>query len=206
MEQAHAEIEALRQQSDDRGVLAHQASELGRTVVELEQQLAALRGDVARAERARASVGEELEEARRLQAEADAAAEQRHAALRETLDRLSEEQRQLETENATHLADADALRAALADERAERARVQAEGQDAARRVSEMHRRLTELSGALAQRDATVEATTAERQRLTAQVTKLTSQLRAAQETLETVQGRSALARAAAESDRDTWKA
>ncbi len=206
LEQAQAEIEALRQQSDDRGVLAHQASELGRTVVDLEQQRAALRGDVARAARERAAVGEELDEARRLQAAAQAAAEQRHAALRETLDRLSEEHRQLEVENAAHAADADALRATLAEVQVESARVRAEGQDATRRLSEMHRRLNELSGALAQRDATAEAAITERQRLTAQVTKLTSQLRAAQETLETMQGRAALERTTAESERDTAKA
>ena len=210
---ASAEIEALRQQSDDRGVLAHQASELGRTVVELEQQLAAQRGDVARAERERAAVIEELEEAKRSHAEADAAAEQRHAAYQEMIEHLTNEQRRLEGENAARQADADALRALLADERAaseglrtERARAQEEGQDATHRLSEMHRRFEELSGALAHRDAAVEAAVTERQRLTAQVTKLTSQLRAAQEALETAQGRSALERAAAESDRDTAKA
>ena len=211
--QASAEIEALRQQSDDRGVLAHQASELGRTVVELEQQLAAQRGDIARAERERAAVIEELEEARRSHAEADAAAEQRHAASQEVVERLLNEQRRLEAEATARQADADALRALLADERAaseglraERARAQEEGQDATHRLSEMHRRLEELSGVLARRDAAVEAAATERQRLTAQIAKLTSQLRVAQETLETVQGRSALERAAAESDRDTAKA
>ena len=211
--QASAEIEALRQQSDDRGVLAHQASELGRTVVELEQQLVAQRGDVARAERERAAIIEELEEARRLHAEMETAAEQRHAASQEMVERLMNEQRRLEAESAARQADADALRTLLADERAageglraERARVQEEGQDATHRLSEMHRRLEELSGALAQRDTAVETAASERQRLTAQVAKLTSQLRAAQETLETVQGRSALERAAAESDRDTSKA
>ena len=213
LQQAQAEIDALRQQSDDRGVLAHQASELGRTVVELEQQLAALRGDVARAERERAAVVEELDEARRLQAAADAAAEQRHTALQAMVDRLSDDQQRIEAESAARLADADALRALLTSERAaldelraERTRAQEEGQDAARRMSEMHRRLDELSARLAQREAAVEASTSERQRLSAQVGKLTSQLRAAQDALQTLEGRTALERAAAESERDTWKA
>ena len=211
--QAQTEIEALRQQSDDRGVLAHQASELGRTVVELEQELAALRGEVARAERERAAVTEELAEAKRVQADAEAAATQRATALQAMLDRLVDEQHRLEAESAARLAEADAARTMLADERlasetlrADYLRTQEEGQDAVHRLSEMHRRLEELGAAQARRDVALEASTNERQRLTVQITKITAQLRAAQETLVAVEGRSALERAAAEADRDTWKA
>lgn len=210
--QARKEIEALRQQSADRGVLAHQATELGGRVVELEQQLAELRGAVARAERERAALAEELEVALHQYADAAALTETEKTSMRDTLHRLAEERDRLEVEKATQAEQMEAQRATLAETqatleqvRAERVRAEEDGQNVAQRLGDAHRRLEELSAQLRQRDGALDAIGGERQRLVAQVGKLTGQLRASQETLESTQGRYALERAAIEADRDAWK-
>jgi len=210
--QARAEIEALRQQSADRGVLARQATELGRTVVALEQQLAALRGATAEAERGRAALAEELDAAQRQQAAAAATAAGEHSTLQQALERLAAERQQLETQHAARSAEIEAQRAALTElqaaleqERAARAQAEATAHTATQRTAEAQRRNQELSAQVLQHEAALETNTAERQRLAALTAKLTTQLRAGQETLEATQGRAALEQANIEAERERWQ-
>jgi chromosome segregation ATPase len=170
--QVRAELEALRAQSADRGVLAEQAAELGRKVVELEQGLAAARGEAARAERQRTAVAEELEAVRRQQAQAAAQAEQEQRALQEAVQRLSEERGRLEAAQAAQQRETQAQAAALEAARAtldqaqgERVALERAGQDVAQRLAETHRHLEELSAQLRQRDAALESAAAERKRV-----------------------------------------
>ena len=203
--QTRAEIEALRQQSEDRGVLAHQASELGTRVVELEQQLATVRGAAAQAERQRAVVAEELETVRRQQAEADAAGGQEQAKLRGAVDRLTDERRRLESEHVARGAELESQRANVAELQVTLTRAEENGQVAARQLADSQRRSEEFGAQLRQRDAAIETTNAERQRLATQAAKLAAQLRAVQETLDALQGRDALERAAIEAERESFK-
>jgi chromosome segregation ATPase len=205
LKQARAEIEALRQQSEDRGVLAHEASELGARVVELEQQLAGVRGEAAHAERQRESLAEELDALRRQQSEADATVGREQAKLRATIERLTEERRRLESEHTARAAEAESQRVALAELQATLARAEEGGQAAAQRLADSERRAEAFTAQLRQREAAIVAANAERQRLTTQVAKLTAQVRASQETLDAVQGRSALERAAIEAERESFK-
>lgn len=206
------EIEHLRQQTADRGLLAHQASALGSQVVDLEQQLAAVRGEAGRAGRERDALAEELEMARDQQSDALATAEREQAAQQAALQRLNDERTRLEAEAAAQQGQIATQRAALAELegtveqlRAERAHAEDDARDAAQRVAATHRRLGELSAALQQRDATIGAAVTERTRLAARVAELTSELRTGQEELESLRGRSALDRAAIETERDAWK-
>lgn len=235
------EIESLRQQRADRDVLAEQAAALGRQVVDLEQQLAtaraeaaraqdqsasewetrlveleqhlaAVRGEAAQAERQRAALNEELETARRLQAQAEVTADRKLATLRDSVDRLTSDRRRLESLAAERSAELETQRATVADLlasleqlRNERADSQAQGQDLARQLGEAHRRLEELGAQLRERDAGIAAATADRTKLTAQITKLTAQLHSQQEALDTLKGRVALDRATVEAERDRWK-
>ncbi|HVM95367.1 MAG TPA: hypothetical protein VMT89_03210 [Candidatus Acidoferrales bacterium] len=210
--QARSEIEELRQQSADRGVLAHQASDLGTRVVELEQQLAAVRGEAAQAERQRAVVAEELEAARRLQAQNEVVGDRKLAQLRDAVDRLTEERRRVDALYTERSAEVEAQRATLAELqasleqiRSERADAEARGHDLSQQLGEAHRRLEEVSSQMRQREGTIDAASADRSRLSAQATKLASQLRASQEAFEALQGRTALERAAAEAERDRWR-
>jgi chromosome segregation ATPase len=210
--QARTEIEALRQQSADRGVLAQQASELGGTVVELEQQLAAVRGAAAQAERQREVMAEELEAARRLQSQNEVIGDRKLATLRDAVDRLTEDRRRSEALCAEKTAEAEAQRATatelqtnLEQLRSERADAEGQGHDLAQRLGEAHRRLDDVGERLRQREAAIDTAGAERARLSAQVTKLANQLRASQEAIDSLQGRTALERAATEAERDRWR-
>ncbi|MBI3786063.1 MAG: hypothetical protein HY270_21970, partial [Deltaproteobacteria bacterium] len=212
LSQSRSEVEKLRQQIADRGVLANQASDLGTRVVELEQQLAAVRGEAAQAERQRATIAEELEAARRLQAQNEVLADRKLATLRDAVDRLTEERRRVESLHIERSAAVEAQRATLAELqtnvdqlRSERADADARGNDLAHQLGEAHRRLEELGTQTRQREAAIDAASGDRSRLSAQITKLASQLRASQEAFEALQGRSALERAAAEAERDRWR-
>ncbi|MFI5366763.1 MAG: hypothetical protein ACHQ4J_14200, partial [Candidatus Binatia bacterium] len=152
------------------------------------------------------------EMARQQHAEALAAADPGHAAQQAALQRLNDERTRLEAEAAAQQGQIATQRAALAELegtveqlRAERARADDDARDAAQRVAAAHRRLGELSAALQQRDATIGAAVTERTRLAARVAELTSESRTGQAELESLQGRSALDRAALETERDAWK-
>lgn len=205
LKQARAEIEALRQQSEDRGVLAHEASELGARVVALEQQLAGVRGEAAHAERQRAALAEEFDAVRRQQSEADATVGREQAKLRAMVERLTEERRRLESEQAARSAEAESQRVAVAELQATVARAEENEQAAAQRLADTDRGAEALAAQLRQREAALAAANAEHQRLVTQGAKLTAQVRASQETLDSVQGRSALERAAIEAERESFK-
>ena len=98
----------LRQQSVDRGVLAHQANELGAKVVELEQQLAMARSDGARAERQRATLAEQLVVGRRRETELFTVATREQAALQETLQVLTAERERLQADKAAQRGESEA--------------------------------------------------------------------------------------------------
>jgi chromosome segregation ATPase len=205
LKQARAEIEGLRQQSEDRGVLAHEASELGARVVALEQQLAGVRGEAAHAERQRAALAEELDAVRRQQSEADATVGREQAKLRAVVERLTEERRRLESEQVARSAEAESQRVAVAELQATVARAEENEQAVAQRLADTDRGAEALAAQLRQREAALAAANAEHQRLVTQGAKLTAQVRASQETLDSVQGRSALERAAIEAERESFK-
>ena len=206
LKQARAEIEALRQQSEDRGLLAREASELGARVVALEQQLVGVRGEAAHAERQRAAVAQELDAVCRQQADSEARAGREQAKLQATVERLGEERRRLESEQAARAAEVEAQRVAVAELQTAVTRAGETGQAAAQRLADTQQRADELLVQLRQRETAIETANGERQRLAAQVAKLSAQSRASQETLDAVQGRSALERAAIEAEREAFAA
>ena len=204
VKQAGAEIDALRQQSEDRGLLAHEASELGARVVALEQQLAAVRGEAAHAERQREAVAEELAGVRRQQSEAEASASDAQAKLHTIIERLSEDRRRLEHENAVRTAEGESQRTTLDELRSTVARASADADTAAQHLAATQRRADELAAQLRQRDAAIETANVDRQRLSTQVAKLAAQVRTTQETLDAVNGRTALEHAAIEAERQAF--
>jgi hypothetical protein len=161
---ARAEIEALRQQSADRGALAHRTNELSGTVDALTQQLAEQHAEVVKLERQRSALEAESRRIRTQSENLAAAAEREQAELRRARDGLYAEQRQQAAEADRLRAQVAELQAALDALRTARAREVQAGEDGAQRLAETQQRIEDLSALLEQRNAVVESTTAERQR------------------------------------------
>ncbi len=208
----HLELDALRQQAANKGVLAEQANQLGSHVVELEQALASARGEASEASRRCATLGEELDSIRGKMGETEGTATRQLGELREAVERLSQERAALESETINKRAELDAQRTSLEDlqrtvEDLHRDQSQsiARGQNLAEQLAEAHHRLEELSARLHEREAAADSAATERGRLSSQVAKLSSQLRSTQEALESKEGRLVLDRSALETERDRWR-
>ena len=123
--QARSELEALRQQSADRGVLARKTTDLSNKVVGLEQLLESARAEVEsiRAEHSRgaqqsAALSQELQALRHHEQRATAANREIES-LREQLARLADERQRLHEDHAARLAAAETQRLAHATTLAE---------------------------------------------------------------------------------------
>lgn len=119
--QAQAELEALRQQSTDRGQLARQVSELSSKFIEQEKLLEAARDEarqigsqLATAEKQRAALAKGLQLANREKTQAAAQVERDREDLRERLQKLEAEQLRLEKERAESVEALQSQRAAHA--------------------------------------------------------------------------------------------
>lgn len=238
LQRAYAEV---RQQLADKAVVARQADTLARRVVELEQalatakaeaaraqtqtasewearvvalerELAAVRGEVEAAERARAATAEELEVLRQVHEESQVLADRKLAALRESVDRLLQERQRLEHELAESEKRIEAQRATVLELQQSAEAVRSERDRAAEQVRQLgeqlaaaQRQLEQLAQTAAQAAEEAARTRAERERLAAEVEALLREQAAARERITSAEQRAEEAAAQAQRDREVWQ-
>ncbi len=152
--QARSEVEALQQQTADRGAVARQAAELSGKTIELQRLLEAareeaetLRSQLGTAEKQRAALAKGLQQAHRQHSQQSTTVEQERDRLLEMVERLKAEQQRLGGERAGQLA---ALEAESNSQAAALAELQATLQHARE----------ERDRAIAERDQSASATAA----------------------------------------------
>ena len=142
--EAHAEIAALRQSSEEREALARAASDLGSKAARLEQavttlreQAASARAQCACAEQQVAELSTQLAAAQRIHQEAQAIAEGERTQWETALEELAHEQQRLETERRQAIAEQDQQRRVLEDLQAAVEQARAERQQALQQVRQL---------------------------------------------------------------------
>jgi len=159
--QAQTELEALRQQSTDRGQLARQVTELSGKLIEHEKLLEASRDELrqtgaqlAQTERQRAALAKGLQAAHREKVRIEASVERDQDGVRETLDKFRAENLRLEKERIDALDEIQTQRsehaAAVAEMQSTLEQLRAERE---RAVAERDRHASHLSAAQAEGDA-----------------------------------------------------